>query len=283
MSRVNLHYFFRALSIAGAVLICAACSQQDKNTHEAAAIDRQESRPESGELKWARAALERNPELRVEAVDEAKQTIRVRVKATGEIATVTPGELAAIPISDLVALTNTPRVAHEEPATPPPHVTEEPAAPEPTPPPPPAPTASDYKIVRQGDRVFISGPGVNIESSANNPSSSESLKKRDEPIICEGRRTLFLDRRRMNVEGDAIVARNGCELHLTNSEITATGTGVIIQDATVHIGNSTVQGGDASLDMGSTARLFLQNSQFVGISRRDAQAKITDQGGNTWR
>jgi len=87
----------------------------------------------------------------------------------------------------------------------------------------------------------------------------------------------------VTVEGDAIVARSGCEIHLTNSQIVASGTAIIVQDATVHVGNSTVQGGEASIDAAPNAKLFLQNSQFVGISRRDAQAKFTDQGGNTWR
>jgi hypothetical protein len=238
----------------------------------------------NSDLKWARAALERNPELKVESVDEAKRTISVRVKATGEIVSVSPGELAAIPIGDLVALTREHRSAETSASTP--QVIEEPvaadtqAAPENV-----ARKSSDLKVERDGSRVHISGPGVNIESTgaAEATSSGMQLKKYNEPIICEGQRTLFLDRRRMTVDGDAIIARNGCELHLTNSEINATGTAVVVKDATVHIGNSTIQGSDASIDLAATAKLFAQNAQFIGISRRDPQAKITDQGGNTWR
>lgn len=269
----------RAAFLSAIALTIAACGPQgDKDAVPA------ENREANSELRWARAALERNPELKVEAVDDAKQSIRVRVKSTGAIVNVSPGELAAIPIADLVALTTAPKVAQSEPSPQAQHVTEEPAAPEPEPQPPPAaPTASDYKVVRDGDRVRIVGPGVNIESSGPNDKSSAPLKKADEPIICEGQRTLFLDRRRMSVQGDAIIARNGCELHISNSEINASGTGIVVQNATLHVGNSTVQGGEASIDMKYGAKLYLQNSQFIGISRRDPEAKITDQGGNTWR
>jgi len=268
--------FFAALT-----MLLAACGQQDGKATTAAA-----NRETNAELKWARGALERNPNLKIEMVDEAKQTIRVRVKTTGEVSTVTPGELAAIPIADLVALTQVSRVAQTETAPTPARVVEEPAVADPEPPAATRePNGSNYKVEREGGRVRISGPGVNIEStnSGAQAASTGALKRHDEPIICEGRRTLFLDSRRMNVEGDAIIARNGCEVHLTNSEIVATGTAIIVQDATVHVGNSSVQGGEASIEAAPNAKLFLQNSQFVGISRRDAQAKFTDQGGNTWR
>ena len=266
------------ITLLGAILL-AACSQQgDKEKTESA-------RESNGELQWARAALERNPGLKVESVDEAKHAINVRVKSSGEVVSVTPGELAAIPIGDLEALTNPVRVsASTEVSAPRPQVIEETVEPTPAPPAPPGHKAGEFKVERQDGRVRITGPGMNVESATNAQSTSGAPVKRfDEPIICEGERVLNLDRRHLNVDGDAIIARGGCELRLINSEVAATGTAIVVQDATVHVVNSIVRGGEASLDTGPAAKLYLQNSQFNGIARRDAQAKINDQGGNSWR
>jgi hypothetical protein len=93
---------------------------------------------------------------------------------------------------------------------------------------------------------------------------------------------LHLDNRRLNVTGDAITARGGCELHITNSHIVATGTAIVVLDATVHIANSEITGTDGSLTTSSAARVVLRNTTFTGLARRDGQAKIQDQGGNTW-
>src|SRR5215831_13967905 len=179
-----------------AVFALIACTQQSGNE---AKTEKTPEPKESNELKWARAALERNPDLKVESVDEATQAIKVRVKSTGEVNTVTPGELAAIPISDLVALNSALHTAQNEAAAPAHHVIEEPAPPAPEPPPVATPKSSELKVERDGDHVRISGPGVNIESSNESRASTGAIKKIDEPIICEGMRTLFLDRRRMNV------------------------------------------------------------------------------------
>ncbi len=272
--------------VAGLVL--SACKQSEAPI--ASAPDEAAS-----ELKWARAALERNPELKVISVDKERNSIKVMIKASGETTNLTPGELAALPIGDLVALTNSVNAAHDAaaskvveesiPVTPPPE--NEAAA---TIAPPAnssasAPTATDYKIERQDGRVRVSGPGMNIEATNSNgqPPALGGRQRFDEPIICEGPRMLHLDHRRLKIDGDAIIARGGCELHLTNSEISATGTAIVIQDATVHIGNSLVLGGAASFDAGPEAKLFMQNTRFTGTARRDAAAKITDQGGNFWR
>jgi hypothetical protein len=81
---------------------------------------------ENNELNWAHAALERNPHIKVIGVDATKNTLQIRVKATGETLTVTPGELVAMPIGDLIALTS---ITHDViPATAPtPAVEPEPA------------------------------------------------------------------------------------------------------------------------------------------------------------
>ena len=91
---------------------------------------------------------------------------------------------------------------------------------------------------------------------------------------------MHIDNRRIFVDGDAITARNGCELHITNSRIVASGTGVVVRDATVHITNSYIEGATGSYDAGIGARMFLNGSTFNGVMRRDAFAQIQELGGS---
>jgi hypothetical protein len=241
------------------------------------------------ELDWARAALERNPQVKVLSVDTATNSIQVRVKISGEVMTLTPGELAAIPVADLVTppAPPPPPVADAAP-TPPAAVApaEAPAvvATEPTAEPVPE-SAPTYTVQREDGRVRVSGPGISIETAPKTASTNTEgdATRYDEPIICDGRRFLHLDNRTLNIDGDALTARGGCELHITNSRITATGTALTVLDATVHISNSTLQGGEGSLTTSSAARVFMRGNQFKGLARRSADAKIQDQGGNTWR
>jgi hypothetical protein len=254
----------------------AACAKQD-----------------GGELAWARAALERNPQVKVLSIDAAKNTIQIRVKETGETLNVAPGELAALPIGELVALTSASHAVQTAAApapaqSPPLPETPTPVAETPVEAPvqsaPPPPTAPAYKVERQDGQVRVTGPGVSIEShpyTAKDVAASGS-QHFDEPIICEGKRMMHLDGRRINVNGDAIIARGGCELHITNSQINATGVGVGVLDATVHISNSQIHGDGASLDASGFAKLILRNTTFQGVARRDPQAQIQDQGGNSW-
>src|SRR5262245_16638465 len=96
----------KAVCMSGALFL-AACA---KEAPPAPAANLDEP---AAELKWARAALERNPELKVISVDAERNSIKVLIKASGETATVTPGELAAIPIGDLVALNAAATTARE--------------------------------------------------------------------------------------------------------------------------------------------------------------------------
>jgi hypothetical protein len=264
------------------------------------------SKPD-GELDWARSALERNPQIKVLAVDTEKNTIQVRVKGTGEVVTLTPGELAAIPIGDLLAQANNANAAPANTSASEPR-TENSTTAAATPTSPtevvsaeakvePAETPSEpsegaepqvgnkpaYTVHREDGKVRVTGPGISIESNQSAPQTNAADAHFNEPIICDGKRLLHLDNKRLKVAGDAVIARGGCELHITNSFITASGTGVIVQDATVHITNSEITGGESSLTTNSGARVLYRNSKFNGLARRDANATIQDQGGNTWR
>jgi hypothetical protein len=249
----------------------------------------------ANELKWARLALARNPTLEIIAIDPAAGVFTVRFKDSGEIRAVKPGDLAAMPISALIASTR-PNSMPEPPTA------ATPAAPTATPATAAmssqaaAPTASvaqsssssssGYTIERTDGQLKVSGPGVSIVSTgtAAVPASANDPGQRGaDPIICEGRRMLHFDNRNIYVEGDAIIARGGCELYITNSRVVADGTGIVVRDAVVHISNSTIEGGAASFDADDTAKVYVRGSTFQGLPRRSERTLIQDQGGNQWR
>lgn len=247
------------------------------------------------EMQWARIALERNPGIEVVATDAQAQVFTIRNKATGDVQAVKLSELAATPTAyltapaaastaDAAAATDStftsaaqPTESPEEPAT----ATSARAD---------AASAStepqSYTIERADGMVKVSGPGVTIVSSGPGAEANAlaALERRKvDPIICEGRRTIQLDNRTIYVDGDAVTARGGCEIYITNSRIVATGTGVIVRDAVVHIYNSYVEGASGSIEVDGGAKLYVRGSTFRGLSRRDSLASIQDQGGNQWR
>jgi hypothetical protein len=263
---------------------------------------------EPPELTWARSALERNPQFEVLASDSQTRVFTVRNRVTGQVETINLNELAAAPIAQLRAAA-TPQPA---PAA---------AAPTTLPAPAPAPVAAtnapesepvaaapesqrqaldsspaaaaeraqaaeaSYTIDRSGGQVRVSGPGVSIVSTGTGAKSGPNLAgvRASEPIICEGKRLLKLDDRKIYVDGDAIIARGGCELYITNSRIVASGTGLIVEDAIVHVANSHIEGVNGSFNATDRAKMFVRTSTFTGMPRRAELASVLDQGGNQWR
>jgi hypothetical protein len=145
---------------------------------------------------------------------------------------------------------------------------------------------SQYSIERSGGRVRIDGPGVSIAASGEPRAVAfgQSLDDAEiEPVICEGPRVMQLDNRILNVTGDALTARGGCELYITNSTIVASGTGVVIGDAVVHINNSRIAGGLAPFEANERSKVFLRGSTLNGLPRRSDAATIQDQGGNRYQ
>jgi hypothetical protein len=244
------------------------------------------------ELKWARLALARNPTLEVIASDPANGVITIRLKDTGEVRAVKANDLAAMPVAALTAAAKTsvePQApaaaaapvtpASSSNAAPTPSASMTAAAAQPT-------TSSNYTIERADGQVKVSGPGVSIVSTgtaAVAATADDPSQRGADPIICEGRRMLHFDNRNIYVEGDAIIARGGCELYITNSRVAADGTGVVVHDATVHISNSTIEGGAASFQADDSAKVYVRGSTFQGVPRRSERALVQDQGGNQWR
>jgi hypothetical protein len=136
-----------------------------------------------------------------------------------------------------------------------------------------------------------SGPGYSIKSSAGatgaprareSGASTAALERRHEPIVCQGSRLLQIDNRNLQFDGDAVSAEDGCEIHITNSHITAGGVGVQARAANVHIDNSSIEGNTASIDASDGAQVYAAGSHFTGMSRQLDTASFHDLGGNIW-
>lgn len=253
----------------------------------------------SADLEWARSALERNPQVEVLASDPRTNVLTIRIKATNTIRTVKLEELAATPQDLLGSPLQTTRTQVETPSATSVEATSNGSPVESAPPadapPSPVPTAAPvppaqqlsapaYKIARENGQVRVSGPGVSIVSVPDAKTESVPGTPFTDPIVCEGRRFMHLDSRNINVAGDAVIARNGCELHVTNSRISAiAGAGITVENATVHIANSQVKGTDASVDAGDGAKLFIRGSTFDGMLKRSDTAAIQESGGNEWK
>lgn len=248
------------------------------------------------EMAWASSALERNPTLEIVATDMHAGVFTVRDRRTGEVYAVTLNEIAAAPIAQLsapapAAVARTPGESVAGVSSSAPEATSQ-SAPasqtaqpgiEPVDASMPVAEGQEYTIERTDGQVKVSGPGLSIVSGESAPPVSakgEPGQRTVDPIICEGRRMMHLDGREIYVDGDAITARGGCELFITNSRIVASATGVVVRDAVVHIANSYVEGGSASLDAEGDAKVYLRGSTLQGMSRRDALAMVEDQGGN---
>lgn len=163
----------------------------------------------------------------------------------------------------------------------------------------PAPAAeapnpnSDVASVTPGGRTLESGPGYAIKVASKNAAAAArsererstatgAVERRHEPIVCQGDRLLQIDNRNLEFDGDAVAAQDGCEIHITNSHITAKGVGVSARRANVHIDNSQIEGDTASIDASDGAQVYASSSRFKGLSRRLDNAAFHDLGGNVW-
>ena len=281
----------RAVACAS-LLALAACARQGE-----------------GEMGWARAALERNDRIEVVAADEQSRTFTVRLKDTGELRmvradqlvggvtaaaaageaakgasqTASPPATASAPAPSPAPLSADGGAARPGEAAVPEHPNTEPAAAE------PAATPE----TPGGGRVLKAGPGYSIKAGAASAPSggarvretsvtSAPVERRHEPIVCQGQRLLHIDNRNLEFDGDAVSAQDGCEIHITNTRITATGVGVSARAANVHIDNSLIEGDGAAIDASEGAQVYAASTRFRGLSRRADTASFHDLGGNVW-
>ncbi|MGO9802571.1 MAG: hypothetical protein ACLPTM_05100 [Steroidobacteraceae bacterium] len=256
------------------------------------------------EMSWARAALERNSALKIEAADAQARTFTVRMKDTGELRVLRLDELVGGPSPQVPTAANAPAAQAAAPPAPAAsepaaaaagEVAREPAEP-PTSPPPAATPVFASKALHAGSpappvpgQVLEAGPGYTIEagSAAATASTREAgpagaVERRHDPIVCQGARLLHIDNQNLQFDGDGLSAEDGCEIHITNSRIRATGVGVSARAANVHIDNSLIEGDAASIDASEGAQIYTASSKFRGLSRQLDTATVHDLGGNVW-
>jgi hypothetical protein len=140
-----------------------------------------------------------------------------------------------------------------------------------------------------GGRVVEQGPGYSIVVASPGAGSQGDTRVTDapletlhEPIVCQGDRVLSIDNRNIRFEGNAVTAEDGCELHISNSRISASGVAIRARNASVHIENSEIEGHKASIDASRGAQIYAETSTFRGAARRLGEAVIHDLGNNNW-
>jgi hypothetical protein len=141
-----------------------------------------------------------------------------------------------------------------------------------------------------GGRVLAKGPGYSIVATspgagnqlAETRVTDAPLETLHEPIVCQGQRVLSIDNRNIRFAGNAITAEDGCELHISNSRISASGIAIRARNANVHIENSEIEGHKASIDAAGAAQIYAETSTFRGAARRLGEATIHDLGNNVW-
>jgi len=254
-------------------------------------------RESQDEMSWARGALERNKSLEVVAADQQSRTFTVRLKDGGELRTVRADQVVGSPAEVIPATAAPPPEAPAESAMAqadtanggePPATAETQATP--SQPVLTSESSSGLERVVPG-RVLESGPGYSISAAqaavpaaarAHDSASSAPLERRHEPIVCQGARLLHIDNRNLMFDGDAVSAMDGCEIHITNSHISASGIGIAVRAANVHIDNSQIEGDQASIEASQGAQVYAASSRFKGLSRRLDTAAVHDLGGNVW-
>jgi hypothetical protein len=289
-----LRWFVGLACAFSGLLLIAACSHESRD-----------------EMSWARAALERNASLEIVAADQQSRTFTVRLKDNGELLTVRADEVVASPAAAApVDATHTAKASKSPTAleaTPGESAAQadastgaEPAGPAEANPAGETVKRSEPVLTSESStslasvapgRVLESGPGYTITAAqASAPAAAHTresvsgapVERRHEPIVCQGSRLLHIDNRNLIFDGDAVSALDGCEIHITNSHISARGVGVAARGANVHIDNSQIEGDQASIDASDGAQVYVASSHFRGLSRRLDTAAVHDLGGNIW-
>ena len=283
----------RNFLLAGALaMTLAACGKQERVS----------------EMDWARAALARNPSMEIVSTDEQAHVFTVRDLSNGSMYKLSPNDLVAGPPPPRVVAQPAPA-----PVAPPSEAAadvESQAIPEDAAPqttelvaatrsptgaavaegpgysihrgdvadtvPAPAIEGPGYSITREGPTTRDSTPRA--EAVASN-----TVEKRNDPIICQGERLMHIDGETMEFTGDAVIAENGCDLYISNAKIRAGGVGIIARQARVHIVNSTIGGTKGSYEVAGGAEIYVARSTFAGVGRRFDGGVMTDLGGNSYQ
>jgi len=284
---------YAGVAISGLVLLGACARQQSVR-----------------EIDWAKAALARNPAFEIVATDEGAGVFTVRDKASGVMQTLRVKDLIAAPLPEAAAK---PAVAAA--ASPAEVPVESPSVPDDT-----AGTLASsqttdtatttsestgkalaegpgYSITRgesaapQNAPVTLEGPGYSIarhQTASRNAEQAAAaqvaanVERRTDPIICQGDRLMRIDGATIEFSGDAVIAEKGCDLYISNSNLSAGGVGIIARQARVHIVNSSIGGSRASYEASEGAEIYVARSTITGVGRRFDSATMNDLGENLY-
>ena len=234
------------------------------------------------EIDWAKAALARNPAYEIVATDESTGVFTVRDTATGTVQTLRLEDLVAGP-KPAKAVAKSEAVA--EPVAEP---VETPAVPEPAHQLSQDQTTETVPVASAAPgQSLAEGPGYTITRSApaETPEAEQlgaSVERRTDPIICQGDRLMRIDGETIAFSGDAVIAERGCDLYISNSNLSAGGVGIIARQARVHIVNSSIGGTRASYEASEGAEIYVARSTITGVGRRFDSATMNDLGENLY-
>jgi hypothetical protein len=317
--RMTMPTIVKPICVAALLLALGACSKlglgQDAMTWARAALDRNERLEVVASDSQARTFTVRvkdSGQLVVIPLDEVVAGPAALMTAPARQAAVAPSPPApaaegAEPASPSPAPAGPPLEPAPPEAAPAPPAGPMPAS-RPAPPPPSSSTlvAADDQAAPPGQetgphsesatnakagRVLASGPGYSIKASGSKAGPSRpspataavgAPERLHDPIICQGSRLLHIDNRNLEFDGDAITAEDGCEIHITNTHISAKGIGVLARAANVHIKNSEIDGGSGAVDASDGAQVYAESSRFKGLTRRLESSAFHDLGGNVW-
>lgn len=151
--------------------------------------------------------------------------------------------------------------------------------------------AAGQSAPEPGGRVIAQGPGYSIvatspgsrtQAAVETKVTDAPLETLQEPIVCQGHRVLHIDNRNISFTGNAVTAEGGCEVHITNSRISAGGIAIRALGASVHIENSEIEGRKAAIAASRGAQIYAETSVFKGAATRLGSAAIHDLGNNAW-
>ena len=322
MADAKARALLAALTLTGFALVACSRQDQDEMSWARAALERNDRLEIIGSDRETRTFTVRNRDTREMAIVRVDQLIAGPARAgtaqappaptaaaaiTATTAPTAPATAAPVPGAVVEA------VAAGAPAT---SLASPGEAAEPPPGPAPEPAVVALKALQPGSHarrvpgeVLFAGPGYSIEAGSSSDAgfgtaagsaieagsgrgiattlrkpatSGGSVQLRHEPIVCQGARLLHIDNQNLQFEGDAVSAEDGCEIHITNSRIRATGVGVSARAASVHIDNSLIEGDAASIDASDGAQIYAASSRFRGLSRQLDTAAVHDLGGNVW-
>jgi hypothetical protein len=106
-------------------------------------------------------------------------------------------------------------------------------------------------------------------------------RKLTDPVTCRSDQNVRLERVRIEVAGDAVIAEDNCNLFIIDSEIVAGGWAVLTRGAAdVVIEDSLIDGRRGAVSVGGSGDVTAKSSTLRGRIDRSGEGDFHDRGGN---